>query len=418
MTPFQCDECHFENVMKRSSGANQVDDLARCLIRRANLDSMWSRERSTVYGNMREGARSVIKGRMAGIHDIYPPRGPAGDQDSWGMATAMVMLMRSLDAGKNAPTVQFDTSRGVRTHMSNYWHSCAEGVGAVLLSSDGSIADVTHAPTNSYWFRRFIRGCHRRMGDIWKPNRPLLISELIACLAILEEDWRIYSKLKRPDVNGMLRAARTASMLIAGFFVALRGEEVCRVDVGSMRKHWQESQDLPGAPHVPLMMAGRFKGDHTEKLFCQPLANVSKTGIGIKIWFERALQVMDAVGIRAGPMFREGSGKHYRKATIADLDKDFHWILLRVQRKHPSLIPATGSDKVDIRNDYSVMRSLRRGATAHACNMRIPEAVVEANNRWRKHMRSKGMRPQMSMMERYSDAKASVPSLIRFSGGM
>ena len=418
MTLFQCDECHFGNVMKRVSGSNPVDELARSLIRRANLDSMWSRERSTVYGNMREGSRCVLKGRMAGIQDPYPARGPARYDDGWGMATAMVMLLRSLDAGKNASTIQFDTARGVRTHMSNYWHSSATGMEAVLVSSDGTISDVSNAPTNSFWFRRFIRGCHRRMGDIWKPNRPLLIEELKACLAILEEDWNIYSKMKRPDVKGMLRAARTATMLISGFFAALRGEEICRVDVGSMRLHWDESQNHPGAPHVPLMMAGRFKGDHTEKLFCQPLANVTKTGINIKLWTERTLQVLDAVGIKAGPMFRDSTTKRYRKATISDLDVDFHWILKRVQKKHPTMLPSTGSNKVDIINDFSVMRSLQRGATAHACNMKVPESVVEANNRWRKHMRSKGMRPQMSMMKRYSDAKASVPSLTRFSGEM
>jgi hypothetical protein len=48
----------------------------------------------------------------------------------------------------------------------------------------------------------------------------------------------------------------------------------------------------------------------------------------------------------------------------------------------------------------------------------IPKEAIEANNRWRKHMRSRGLTPGMSMMERYLDAKASVPSLIRFSWSM
>jgi hypothetical protein len=45
-------------------------------------------------------------------------------------------------------------------------------------------------------------------------------------------------------------------------------------------------------------------------------------------------------------------------------------------------------------------------------------AAVEANNRWRKHERARGMRPGMCMMEHYSDAKASVKNLIRFSQGL
>jgi hypothetical protein len=70
--------------------------------------------------------------------------------------------------------------------------------------------------------------------------------------------------------------------------------------------------------------------------------------------------------------------------------------------------------KVNVAEEYSASRSMRRGATSEAQNAEIPIEVIEANNRWRKHMRSRGLTPGMSMMERYSDAKASVPSLIRF----
>jgi hypothetical protein len=91
-----------------------------------------------------------------------------------------------------------------------------------------------------------------------------------------------------------------------------------------------------------------------------------------------------------------------------------HAILERVQKKWASVIP----DNVVVKDEYSVYRLLRRGATAEAQNAQIPTSAIEANNRWRKHARSRGITPGMSMMERYTGAKASVPSLIRFSGGM
>jgi len=50
-----------------------------------------------------------------------------------------------------------------------------------------------------------------------------------------------------------------------------------------------------------------------------------------------------------------------------------------------------------------------------AQNAGIPQNIIESNNRWRKLMRSKGLTPGMSMMERYTDTKTSVPSLIWFS---
>ena len=92
----------------------------------------------------------------------------------------------------------------------------------------------------------------------------------------------------------------------------------------------------------------------------------------------------------------------------------FHRLLGRVQKRWPQIIP----DSVNISEEYSVSRSLRWGATAEAQNAGISQSVIEANNRWRKHARSKGLTPGMSMMERYSDPKASVPTLIRFSGGL
>ena len=73
------------------------------------------------------------------------------------------------------------------------------------------------------------------------------------------------------------------------------------------------------------------------------------------------------------------------------------------------------SHETNIEGSFSTYRSLRRGATAEAQNSRIPKTVIEANNRWRKYARNNGTAAGMAMMDRYSDAKASVPTLIRFS---
>jgi hypothetical protein len=120
---------------------------------------------------------------------------------------------------------------------------------------------------------------------------------------------------------------------------------------------------------------------------------------------------LERTGVTSGPVFRNAKGK---RASTAELDVDFHGILMRVQKRWPNLIP---DHTVKVKEEYGVYRSLRRGATMEAQNAEIPGDVIEANNRWRKHSRLKGLTPGISMMERYTDAKASVPSLIRFSGG-
>ena len=84
-----------------------------------------------------------------------------------------------------------------------------------------------------------------------------------------------------------------------------------------------------------------------------------------------------------------------------------------VQRKCPNVI----SQDTIIEDAFSTYRSLRRGAsTAEAQNSKITKPVIEAHNRWRKHARWNGTAQGMSMMDRYTDAKAlSALTLIRFS---
>lgn len=405
MTPFQCDHCHFGNIQGRRPIADRNEDAGLLLcIRRANLDAFWSRERSTVYANLREGIRFEANCRKLGITNSIPGPAPFPTCDSFGMTVAVAMLMRSLDAGKNSSTVQFETMRKMRGFFSNMTHATHGGLGAVFMAEDRSAGVVTNAVTNGPWFKRFVRGCHRRMGDVWLPDRPLTIDELTRALELLEEDWLNLED----DVTGRAVTAETATMLLAGFFGALRGEEIIRTDVGAMRKYWGEATTYREAPHVPLMLSGRFKRELGEKLFTQPLACTNVTGIPIALWFHRRLTVLESLGVVDGPMFRNWKGK---RASVGDLDVLYISILKRVQRKWPNVIP----DSIEVAKECSALRSMRRGATAEAQNSQIPQEVINANNRWRKHERSRGLTPGMSMMERYTDAKASVPALVRFS---
>ncbi len=410
MTPFQCDLCHFVNMQHRFPVEGRTtDDLLLMCIRRANLDAMWSRERSTVAQNRREGLRFAGLCTTLGlsVEEAYPPRGPYSENDEFGMKLACTMLLRSLSPGKNAATVQFDTMRKLRSHVSNYVHASKDGTGATFVGEDSHANTLSNSTTNSPWFRRFMRGCHRRMGDVWLPDRPVMIAEVKASLELLEDDWNAMAR----DPVGKIQAGLTACAMIAGFFGALRGEEIVRVDAGSMMSHWDESVSYTEAPHIPLMLVGRFKREIGEKIFTQPLAIESNSGVTIMLWFFRTLDLLHRNGEAGGPLFKNPKNK---RASVADLDVMLHAILSRVQAKWPNVIP----DHVKVNEEYSSLRSFRRGATAEAQNANIPEEVIVANNRWRKHSRARGSLPSMSMMERYTDAKANVKALIRFSGGL
>jgi hypothetical protein len=97
--------------------------------------------------------------------------------------------------------------------------------------------------------------------------------------------------------------ALTAVILIGGFTGALRGEEIVRMDLGAMWKHWNKSMEHLDAPHVPLMLAGQFKREIGGKLFCQPLALVSKSELQIQLWMFRLIEAYIILGIVDGPVF-------------------------------------------------------------------------------------------------------------------
>jgi hypothetical protein len=62
MVPFQCDLCHFRNIMSRNPWTSKWQDHEILeYISRAILDSFWSREAGTVAFNLREARRMELK---------------------------------------------------------------------------------------------------------------------------------------------------------------------------------------------------------------------------------------------------------------------------------------------------------------------------------------------------------------------
>lgn len=104
MCPFQCDTRVFYLLKKRAPNSFLLKDkLLQVCIRRANLDAMWGRETPTVLANRRNVERAISLAELAGINPNFEPIGPYPDKDLYGITTAVLMLLRSLDPGKYAP---------------------------------------------------------------------------------------------------------------------------------------------------------------------------------------------------------------------------------------------------------------------------------------------------------------------------
>ena len=78
-----------------------------------------------------------------------------------------------------------------------------------------------------------------------------------ACFSVLESDWSFYGI----DNYSRLTIAKTACIMICGYYAALRGEEIGMSDLGAIRKYWKEATSHPDFGHIPLVLGGTFKGE-------------------------------------------------------------------------------------------------------------------------------------------------------------
>ena len=157
MCPFQCDLCHFRNIKLRDPSDLPMDRLLLLCIRRAVLDALWAREKSTVLRNRANLNKVRECAAMFGVDDPLPRHPPFPLSDSSGMLLACTILMKSLDKGRNSAFVQFETIRKLRSAYSNSIHALPGGTESATLMEGSSQELVrSNSPSNSLWFKRFM----------------------------------------------------------------------------------------------------------------------------------------------------------------------------------------------------------------------------------------------------------------------
>ena len=187
MIPFQCELCHFRNILSRNPDRHDANDLEILdTMRRANLDSFWSRETSTVSSNLREARRMEKMTRRLGMPAITPHMGPWELEDNLGMKAAMAVLDRSLDKGVYEDTVQWDTFRRAMSTVTNISQAAVGGLEDSVGAYERNRMFISGVVTHKFWYSRFMAGVHKRVGQIRKPDRVLTIDIIHAVDRVLE----------------------------------------------------------------------------------------------------------------------------------------------------------------------------------------------------------------------------------------
>jgi hypothetical protein len=240
--------------------------------------------------------------------------GPFPLKDSFGMGAAIVILQVSLNPGKHDTTVQFGTIRKFRSAFSNAYHASVEGQEAVVMAKDTRKLTVTKCPTYGTWFEKFMKGCHKRMGEIIRLDRALSSAILLEMLKLLEHDWVTF-----PQRQFFL--ASEGAFYVIAFSCGLRGEEVPLADLTGIAKHWEKATTAD-PPHIIIALLGRFKGELGENYHLLPIVPLSRSGINNKLWIGRLLEIYQNRAITSGPLFRDLKGTRIKanqmEATFFD----------------------------------------------------------------------------------------------------
>jgi hypothetical protein len=288
--------------------------------------------------------------------------GPFPLEDTFGMGAALVMLERSLKPGKYASHLQFGTVQKFRSAFSNAYHASVEGHQAMVMAKETRKLTVTKCPTYGEFFERFVRGLHKCMGEIVRPDRAISIEIMKELCNELERDWEW-------NVANRLVITMEATFYLVAFCCALRGEEVPLVDLHGSFKHWEDGEKGI-LPHVVVPLLGRFKGKTGENYHILCIVSTTNHGLEPRKWIGHLLHKYQEQGIRNGPMFRDNYGRRMKSTFLEPklLDR-----LDRIKDQKPFLMPSVD----DVYEEYGIFWSFRRGATSEAVNQGVPPEVID-----------------------------------------
>lgn len=421
MTSFQCDLCHYRNIKRRDPNpeGDPKDACALRNIRRANLDSLWSREPSTVRTNLALLRKMCAYGEARLDYDaeeIIPEMGPFEVRDDFGMRVASLTTERSLDKGTTEANLQHATVRRFRSTFSNMWHASKEGGLDAVAVRDTSKLIQTSCPTFKDWYERFSLGLHKRMGDNVRQDKAVSVKVMLELMSSFDKDWVEMTRRGAPEKD-LRRVLFSALFCVVAYVVALRGEEVPLMDIAGSANHFSKAVSTPpdedgvDCAHAVIALLGRFKGEKGEKYHYMVTVVRTKSGMEPAKWIGRALKWYKDRGITSGPVFRKKSGK---RAKAKDFEAEIFERLLDIQRRKPLLIEAS----VDVVEEFGLSRSFRRGSDSRAIAEQYSPIVINLNNRWRKFEQGQGKRPKLQMLESYADIELLLPTFLTYSRGM
>ena len=160
-------------------------------------------------------------------------------------------------------------------------------------------------------------------------------------------------------------------------------------------------------PHFEFKVRGRTKGWQMEgRSFTMPcVATTGRSGIRPGLWMQRLVTEVRNSGRTAGKLFQ----RDLEVPRLVEFEDDWYSTLEQVQTRSRHI-----EDRIDLRREAGILRSLRRGVTSHALNMKVSETLIRAINRWRKE-RGGTKKGGLPMIDHYAELTTLKKTYLGFS---
>ncbi len=243
------------------------------------------------------------------------------------------------------------------------------------------------------------------MGYATKANRSLTTKTVIRLLGLVKQE-----AMAEEDHQVAKEYWKVGAAVALAVCVLLWGPEMLRLNLAGLREHIGKGRegslldkplktgvDLTSAPHVVAVLIGNFKGETGVHHHMIALASNTMSGITLRWWLEKLIEIRTDEGCFRGPAFGYTDGS---VTSLHENDGILHHFLHMIQQEDSDLI----SEDEDVQATYSFFQTFWKTSEARARAAGLDSSVQNAMNQWRTIENAKGGCPCFNMIEHYSNA--------------
>ncbi len=178
-----------------------------------------------------------------------------------------------------------------------------------------------------------------------KQDLAISIEVMLEMTRLLESRW-LHSASNAE--HSML--ANVGCYIVIAFCGSFRVAEVFLVDLLGLKKYATMDFRYNDKDYVIIPLLGRFKNELGLKYHLNPLAGETSSGIKVKSWVQRLIEVRIREERHHGPAFVNESGI---PLPSNDIEEEVINLLLEIQERNKILIPS----EVNVQEEYGISRS-------------------------------------------------------------